>query len=124
MNLERITVAGYMGAMAGQGARDIVAERARQIEVEGWSPEHDDQHAVGELAKAAGCYAWIAGQSDELRLIFDAPPPTWPWVRRWWKPTDRRRDLVKAGALILAEIERLDRIEREAMVNGNSRRID
>jgi hypothetical protein len=27
----------------------------------------------------------------------------------WWKPTNRRRDLVKAGALILAEIERLDR---------------
>ena len=64
-----------------------------------------------------------AGQSDNVRMVFDAPPPSWPWVRRWWKPTDRRRDLVKAGALILAEIERLDRIEREAMVNGNSRRI-
>ena len=110
------------GAMA-QAFYDLLAERLRQVDDEGWSPEHDDQHAVGELAKAAGCYAWIAGQSDELRLIFDAPPPTWPWDREWWKPTDRRRDLVKAGALILAEIERLDRIQREAMVNGNSRRI-
>ena len=112
------------GAMA-QAFYDLLAERLRQVDDEGWSPEHDDQHAVGELAKAAGCYAWIAGQSDELRLIFDAPPPTWPsnWGSDWWKPTDRRRDLVKAGALILAEIERLDRIQREAMVNGNSRRI-
>lgn len=124
MNADEIAVSGYMAAMAGQAARDIVAERVRQVVKEGWLPEHDDQHAGGELAKAAGCYAWIAGQSDELRLIFDAPPPTWPWDREWWKPTDRRRDLVKAGALILAEIERLDRIEREAMVNGNSRRID
>ena len=124
MKIEEFTVSGYMAAIAGKAARDIVLERMRQINVEGWSSEHDDQHAFGELAKAAGCYAWIAGQSDELRLIFDAPPPTWPWDREWWKPTDRRRDLVKAGALILAEIERLDRIEREAMVNGNSRRID
>lgn len=112
------------GAMA-QALYDLLAERLRQVDDEGWSPEHDDQHAFGELAKAAGCYAWIAGTSDNLRLIFDAPPPTWPsnWGSDWWKPTDRRRDLVKAGALILAEIERLDRIQREAMVNGNSRRI-
>jgi hypothetical protein len=27
----------------------------------------------------------------------------------WWKPKDRRRDLVRAAALIIAEIERLDR---------------
>ncbi len=125
MNADEITVADYMDAMAGQAARDIVAERVRQVVKEGWLPSHDDQHAFGELAKAAGCYAWIAGLSDELRLILDAPPPIWPsnWGSDWWKPTDRRRDLVKAGALILAEIERLDRIQREAMVNGNSRRI-
>lgn len=33
----------------------------------------------------------------------------WCWDRSWWKPTTPRRDLVKAAALILAEIERIDR---------------
>ena len=107
------------GAMA-QALYDLLAERLRQVDDEGWSPEHDDQHAVGELAAAAACYCHPEPCMDDTRGV----PFSWPWVRRWWKPTDRRRDLVKAGALILAEIERLDRIEREAMVNGNSRRID
>lgn len=120
MKIEEFTVSGYMAAIAGKAARDIVLERMRQITVEGWTPEHDDEHAEYEMAKAAGCYAWIAGQSDKLRLIFDAPPPTWPsnWDSDWWKPTDRRRDLVKAGALILAEIERIDRAERRALGGG------
>ena len=106
------------GAMA-QAFYDLLAERLRQVDDEGWSPEHDDQHAVGELAAAAACYCHPEPCMDDTRGV----PFSWPWARRWWKPTDRRRDLVKAGALILAEIERLDRIQREAMVNGNSRRI-
>lgn len=117
--IEDFTVSGYMAAIAGKAARDIVLERMRQITVEGWTPEHDDEHAEYEMAKAAGCYAWIAGQSDKVRLAFDAPPPpSWPWVKRWWKPKNRRRDLVKAGALILAEIERIDRAERRALGGG------
>jgi hypothetical protein len=83
----------------------IAAERQRQIEVEGWSPEHDDQHRRGELARAAACYA--VG-SNELR---DGHNGVMPWESRWWKPSpdNRVRDLVKAGALIVAEIERLQR---------------
>lgn len=37
------------------------------------------------------------------------PPPDWPWdLKRHWKPTpgDPVRQLVKAGALIAAEIDR------------------
>ncbi|XAI95577.1 hypothetical protein [Nostoc phage Nsp-JY21] len=96
-----------------QAEKDVLAERARQVNEEGWAEDHDDTHSEGELAKAAGCYAWIAAQSDGLRAAFDRPPPIWPaeWSEDWWKPTDRRRDLVKAGALILAEIERLDRAQ-------------
>jgi hypothetical protein len=85
---------------------DIVVERVRQQTKEGWTPEHDDQHTDGELGDAAVCYA--------LKEIPDAfVPVLWPWDREWFKPTDRRRNLVKAGALILAEIERLDRMEEE-----------
>lgn len=79
---------------------EIAAERARQIAVEGWTPEHDDMHRNEEMADAAACYA-IGSERGYFHL--------WPWSTRWWKPTTRRRDLIKAAALIVAEIERLDR---------------
>ncbi|HBY7410447.1 TPA: hypothetical protein MI637_19990 [Klebsiella pneumoniae] len=86
-------------------AADVLAERQRQVTAEGWTPAHDDEYEHGELADAAGCYAL----SSELFDCAGEPPRPWPWPDEWWKPTNRRRDLVKAGALILAEIERLDR---------------
>lgn len=108
-------------------ARDVLAERQRQISAEGWTPEHDNSHGAGQMALAAGCYAMFASVSDSQRASTDMPGglaslgkpirgwaawlQLWPWDRKWWKPTDRRRDLVKAGALILAEIERLDRAD-------------
>lgn len=90
---------------------EIAAERARQIDVENWTPAHDDdEHASGQLARAACCYSWQASLDDEYRIKWqDRPAPSWPWDRKWWKSTTRRRDLIKAGALIVAEIERLDR---------------
>lgn len=87
-------------------ARDVLAERQRQISVEGWTPEHDDFGADGPaLAVAAGCYALFTDAYPN----YGEPPPQWLWAASWWKPSTPRRDLVKAGALILAEIERLDR---------------
>lgn len=95
-----------------RAAFDVVKERIRQIMVEGWEAAHDDQHHKGELAKAAGAYAYAAARSDGQREFDgEVPPPSWPWAKHWWKPSTRRRDLVKAAALILAEIERLDRAE-------------
>ncbi|EPJ5727507.1 ead/Ea22-like family protein [Klebsiella pneumoniae] len=90
---------------ATAAAADVLAERKRQVTAEGWTPGHDDEYEHGELADAAGCYAL----SSELFDCAGEPPRPWPWPDEWWKPTNRRRDLVKAGALILAEIERLDR---------------
>lgn len=86
---------------------DVMNERDRQHNEEGWTPEHDDQHAKGQLAAAAACYA---GFSDAYPNC-GQPPFFWPFEGVWWKPSDYRRDLVKAAALILAEIERLDRAE-------------
>lgn len=83
-------------------ASDVLAERQRQISAEGWTPEHDDEHGDGSMALAASCYACAsAGFDDAAR--------DWPWSDDWFKPSSPRRDLIKAGALILAEIERLDR---------------
>lgn len=82
-----------------KAAQDVLAERQRQITAEGWTLEHDDAHTKRELAAAATCYA----------SVYPLAASYWPWDLEWWKPTDHRRNLVKAGALILAEIERLDR---------------
>jgi len=82
-------------------ARDVLAERRRQVEQEGWTPARDDEYVDGQLASAAVAYA----QAYTPYLI----PCSWPWTAEWFKPADDRRNLVKAGALILAEVERLDR---------------
>lgn len=94
------------------GADRILAERLRQMDVEGWTPEHDDvEHKNGELALAAWSYLTecAAFGGDPCG---DEPPDGWPWDASWWKPSpDAVRNLEKAGALIAAEIDRLLRIE-------------
>lgn len=84
-------------------AADVLAERQRQVTAEGWTAELDDGYQNSELADAAACYAIHAHNQGF------STPAHWPWSQDWWKQTSPRRDLVKAGALILAEIERLDR---------------
>lgn len=90
-------------------ARDVLSERRRQVSAEGWTPTHDDMHSDGSLAAVAACYAAVSVPSKRG----DVPIELWPksWAPSWWKPSNQRRNLVKAGALILAEIERLDRLE-------------
>ena len=82
---------------------DVVAERQRQQSVEGWTPEHDNAYQNSELADAAACYAIHAHNQGF------STPAHWPWSPDWWKQSGARCDLVKAGTLILAEIERIDR---------------
>jgi len=91
--------------------RDGIAERLRQQAEEGFSPEHDDEHTAGELAAAASCYAFHASMSDHARNEYQGVPLSWPidWDECWWNPKSRRDDLIRAAALILTEIERLDR---------------
>lgn len=82
---------------------DVVHERIRQLEQEGCDPR---RRPDGELAQAAACYALPQGLMSwlEKRDI-----TLWPWAPERRSSTDRRSDLVKAAALILAEIDRLDR---------------
>ncbi len=88
---------------------DVQAERRRQITAEGWTPEHDDEHDNGEMARAAACYALAGSSAPNDGTAALLVSLAWPWDEQWWKPTTTRRDLVKACALGLAEIERLDR---------------
>jgi hypothetical protein len=90
----------------------IMGERRRQLEVLEFTPGHDDAYTDGELAIAAAAYA-LATRDNYLTTA----QIIWPWPVGTFKAGSsmRRRNLVKAGALILAEIERLD---REQMVRS------
>lgn len=118
--VERAYQRGKAEAAEGLTAaiRDVRAERRRQVEEEGWTAEHDDaEHSNGELAAAAACYANpMAVVIDGLGVEIippnsDTPPLGWPdpWDHEWYKPKGRRRDLVRSAALIIAEIELIDR---------------
>lgn len=93
----------------GEAINLIAAERQRQLEDEGWLEEHDDTHDSGELALAAASYALPPDYPGRDPIY--GSPDSWPWLEFWWKPSpnDRIRELVKAGALIVAEIDRLQR---------------
>jgi len=104
-----------------EGAQRIAAERQRQLEMEKWTPEHDDEHDGDEIALAAACYATPVRHRKMVRHSTAAPgmfpdrgdafwlePELWPWEGEFKPaPTDRIRELVKAGALLAAEIDRL-----------------
>ena len=96
--------------MTSKAEQDVLAERQRQIDVDGWTPEHNDKHKRNELGLAASLYAF----HDNVRtLSITTIPVYWPWSDEWWKPKSYRENLVRAGALIIAEIERIDREEKD-----------
>lgn len=85
-----------------RSVHDVLAERQRQVEQEGYTPEHDDEeHPHKALAHAAACYAIGARLFNGIDF--------WPWEAESWKPKDERRNLVRAAALALARIDQLDR---------------
>lgn len=112
------------------GAELIAAERQRQLDVEGWTAEHDDEHDDESLARAAVCYAApepVFEQrvgNHEIRFV-DPWPYSWSmewdkrprqrnsWALRAPTPRQRIRMLAKAGALIAAEIDRLLRANQD-----------
>lgn len=103
------------------GAELIAAERQRQIDVEGWTPDRDAEYVKAELIEAAKTYAEEASFrvrnpgvpfDPQVALTIEDlhgfPASSWPWAPEWWKPSeDPVRNLVKAGALLAAEIDRL-----------------
>lgn len=87
------------------GVKLIAAERKRQVEQEGWTPEHDAKHIKGELAQAAAYYCAGGPQSWVEAMVY---PARWNLchAKRQGFDLPTLRDLVKAGALIAAEIDR------------------
>lgn len=107
------------------GAELIAKERQRQIDEEGWTAEHDDEHSNDEIALAATCYAapekiyrmvrMISGGNAKKELGVSFVDP-WPWHPQWdgRDKHDRIRQLEIAGALCAAEIDRLQRSEESS----------
>lgn len=89
--------------------QEIHAERKRQIEVEGWTPDHDDKHDDAQMLRAAVIYYHHATRPADwpLALRADGAPLGWPWNAKWWKPKEPRRNLIIAGGLCIAERERI-----------------
>jgi hypothetical protein len=87
----------------GDAVRSVVrTERLRQISEEGFHPDDDDEMAEGELARAAAAYIRCASAPAEAAAL-------WPWPAYQMKPKSRQRNLERAAALLLAELERLER---------------
>lgn len=108
----------FRTAQRKRAGKLIREERDRQKAIEGWSEEHDDAHDDGELLLAARCYfdhATFANAGAARRA--DGVPMGWPWDAASWKPKTPVRDLVRAGALVLAEIDRLHRAKRYISTN-------
>ena len=97
-----------LAALKEGGSGLIATERARQISTEGWTPAHDDEHELGELAAASVCYTNLA-QAQIADAVMESDTEVhvdWPWSSDSWKPSDDPiRNLVKAGALIAAQID-------------------
>lgn len=90
-----------------QAALDVISERERQQKVEGYTLKHDDEHDLFELARAGACFAMLAAGYHPVNAPIRR---LWPFPGELPKPSDvRRRDLIKAAATIIADIERLDR---------------
>lgn len=87
------------------GAELIAMERNRQIRIEGYDARHDrslDDHALEEAAMA-----YILSSTGNRKEAMKC----WPWLLPFLKPKTRVRDLVRAGALIAAAIDKIQNIE-------------
>lgn len=93
----------------------IAAERARQVKKFG--AKHDDtEHRQGELVHAAVCVAESRENGDRFGLVHVSSsgvnvryPEPWRGVERLRTGRSRIGRLAVAGALIAAEIDRLQR---------------
>lgn len=97
-------------AGATKAGLDALGERARQRRMEGYDDAHDDKHDDFALSSAAIAYLMDARLRGTTGHGFtENPPPDWPWDANDWKTKNIRQELVVAAALIIAEVERLDR---------------
>lgn len=131
--------ASWWQVPADEGLGLICTERYRQLQAEGFDAAHDDAHGAGELSIAAACYA--AAANDAVRgFTGGIKPSRWPFEPESWKPGRFEGglvaagggpnpaivpaaigNLVKAGALIAAELDRLLRLQADQARRASTR---
>jgi hypothetical protein len=100
------------------GIEAIAAERKRQLEVERFRPENDDAYMNDELVRGAVVYALPDRWRELPSGSWTTLSRLWPWTMDWLKLGNRKRELEKAGALLAAEWDRLDRLEKKELEHG------
>lgn len=102
-NVEQFKTRAYAQDIP-QAWLDVIAERRRQVERLNYTHQQDDGYVFDELPRAAVCY---------ILAHTDVPPKEvagiWPWSMDHWKPKTPRENVVRAIALLIAEVERMDR---------------
>ncbi|MBK6742489.1 MAG: hypothetical protein IPG66_05725 [Hydrogenophilales bacterium] len=108
-----VEVYNSYGELVNTALGDILEERHRQIHEHGFDAVYDDRYNPGVIAAGAASYALNASYvlNPKIGKPLDGAPSFWALGAAWWKPKTPREDLVRAAALILAEIERIDRDE-------------
>ena len=84
----------------------MAEERKRQSESQGYTAEHDDRYTGAELSECAICYVSAARKQIKYDPDYTGTGHIWPLDGDWWKPGTPIQNLVKAGALVAAEIDR------------------
>ena len=97
--------------VSSRGMLDVIGERVRQVTALGYTPDHDDVHADGSLSEAAAVFVLNAYGYSTHTFGYGSLNVWDAWGVAWFKPKSLRRDLVRAAALIIADIERIDRSE-------------
>jgi hypothetical protein len=98
-------------ATSSRAMLDVIGERVRQVTDLGYTAEHDDVHADGSLSEAAAVFVLNAYGYSTHTFGYGSLNVWDAWGVAWFKPKSLRRDLVRAAALIIADIERIDRSE-------------
>lgn len=122
-----------------QGMFDVVSERISQEVENHYSEESDDHQNQLQLLIAAVSYCLYPPDNDLERnamttFFYPATESTgdikrvseqlWPWDSNTFKPRDRRNNLVRAAALIMAEIDRMDRLSEKEERNKILKEIE
>lgn len=118
-----LNVLAHHGALAGIMA--IAGARLHQVQNKGFNPRMDDGYSRGELVRAAFCYLCLEVGDGDNKMVAnpdqlselsgaDGEDAPWPWAPEWFKPKTPVENLERAGALIAAEIDRLQRAGAEA----------
>jgi len=95
---------------------ELFSLELERVRAKGRTVAHDRQYVLGELAFAGASYAQVEGaqakvvtqSGKEPNVEIMGPLKIWPWAQQHWKPSNSRlRNIVRAGALLAAEADRL-----------------